>query len=113
MSKRTSGVKNLVSKIGDFSRGVPFIQPRSPTANGDCRSTSGAGAGACSASAIIGAFSARADALRGGADTDGAVGASAATDGMGADAAAGTFITTSRRVALLGTTCSEGTLASG
>ncbi len=50
MSKRTSGVKNLVSKIGVELRVVPFIQPRSPTAKGVSVSTSGAGAGVWSAS---------------------------------------------------------------
>src|SRR5580700_8892657 len=111
MSKRTSGVKKFVSNIGDFSRGVPFIQPMSPTANGVCKSTAGAGGGACRASAMIAAVLETAGA--GGVALGAAVGASDAAEGLAAGPTAGTFMTTSRRVALLARTCSEGTLTSG
>src|SRR5258705_543754 len=80
--------------MGAFSRLVPFIQPISPTANGGSVSTVGPELGACRASGT--------EAVRARAE---AAGAGAAT---GAGAPAGTFITTSCRVALLASTSSAG-----
>ena len=81
MSKRISGVKNLVSNTGVVSRGVPFIQPRSPTANGVCVSTAGAGAGACSASGTLPAAGGAEGAAGGG--VTGVTGAAATSDAGG------------------------------
>src|ERR1700683_642218 len=113
MSKRTSGVKKFVSNIGDFSRGVPFIQPISPTANGVCKSIAGAGGGACKASAMIAAVLATIGEGGEGVALGAPVGPSAATEELVAGPAAGTFMTTSRRVALFAMTCSAGTFTSG
>ena len=96
MSKRISGVKNLVSKIGAFSRVLPFIQPMSPTANGVWVSTSGPGSGASSASG-----------------TGLCVAAGLAPSGAAATCAAGTIITMSTRVALLAATATVAIVASG
>src|SRR5271165_7293029 len=103
MSKRTSGVKNFVSNIGDFSREVPFIQPTYPTlAHGVWVSFSGPGSGSWSASAIFGAAATPL------AEASADAGASA-----GAVGDEGAFITRSRRVALLASTSRAATLTSG
>src|ERR1022692_4631699 len=107
MSKRISGVKNLVSNIGAFSRVLPFIQPISPTANGVCVSTSGPGSGAVSASGTTwGAAATSVGAVKR------LVAAKAAA--AGADGAGGApFMTMSLRGALLGATVTAGKAISG
>src|SRR5579864_2042064 len=111
MSKRTSGVKNFVSKIGVEVRVVPFIQPRSPTANGVAVSTSGAGGGAWSPSGTIAATAAEAAAAIWGEGA--ATGVPATAAGAAGGAAGGTFMTRSDRVAAPVTTRSEGLLTAG
>src|SRR5271165_3186644 len=109
MSKRTSGVKNFVSNIGDFSREVPFIQPTYPTlAHGVWVSFSGPGSGSWSASAIFGA--AATPLAEASADAGAGPGTGATAGAVGDE---GAFITRSRRVALLPTTSRAATMTSG
>src|ERR1700675_5020697 len=124
-----SGVKNLVSNTGALLRGDPFSQVKSPNANGVKLSTPSAASGECSASGIDWASGAASLSFRPSMNDGagalalvavlalvGAVGAvtagcvSAASVG---GAAAGTFITRSLRAALLATTVTAGTTASG
>src|SRR5271168_755965 len=98
MSKRISGVKNLVSNIGAFSLEVPFIQPTYPTlAQGVWVSFSGPGSGSWSASGIRGAAA-------------GAASATTGAEGLGVTAM---FMAMSCRVALPATTFRDGTCTSG
>src|ERR1700730_15135279 len=130
-----SGVKNFVSNTGALLRGDPFSQVKSPKANGVKLSTPSVASGEWSASGIdwasaatgFGASQSRDHSDEAGAE-DFAVAAgfacaaisdcvagfcAAASAGDAAGAAVGRFIATSCRVALLATTCSEGTVASG
>src|SRR6185437_3402434 len=109
--KRTSGVKNLVSNTGLLARLVPFIQPRSPTANGVCVSTSGAGSGFCRASGTAAATAAAATAATSEEGAGAAAGAPATAGAAGAEGRV--FITRSARVALPVTTISDGAVTLG
>ena len=107
-------MKNFVSKIGDFSRVLPFSQPISPTlANGVTVSFSGAGSGACSASGTVGTAGAAAGTVRAAFAASAATAASAGAAAAGGGAAAGAFITRSFLLALPAITSSAGATTSG
>src|ERR1700719_981278 len=98
-----SGVKNLVSNTGVLLRGEPFSHVKSPKAKGVSLSPAGPGSGDCSAAGMNWlSFSRKVKSAVGAGAVAGA--GAAASAGAGVDAADGTFITRSYRVALLATT---------
>src|SRR5215469_11913277 len=103
----------VVSNTGVVARLVPFIQPRSPTANGVCVSTAGAAGGACSASGTIAATAAEAAAAISGEGVRAGAGAAATAGAAGAAVGGAMLMTRSERVALPVTTISAGVLTVG